>query len=125
MDASDAWRYGLAIFLVLTAIGITWVMFRMASVLGRVATMLEGVTAEVVPMLGKASITMDHVNSELAKVGQITDSAVDATAKVDQTVRAVSAAVSRPAKAVAGATAGVGQAVGSFRLRRSQRGGIV
>src|SRR3712207_3456437 len=125
MDASDAWRYGLAIFLVLTAIGITWVMFRLASVLGEVPTMLEGMTRELVPMLGKASVTMDHVNAELSKVGQITASAVDATAKVDQTVRAVSAAISRPAKAVAGATAGVGQAVGSFRLRRSQRGGIV
>src|SRR3954453_19804315 len=124
MDSSDAWRIALAIFLVLTALGLTFVFVRLAGVLGNVSTMLRGLTGEIVPMLGKATVTIDHVNDELVKVGEITDHAVDATAKVDETVRAVSGALARPAKAVAGATAGIGHAFSSFRSRRSQRGGI-
>ena len=48
---------------------------------------LEQTMSEVVPMLGKASTTLDHVNDELGKVGHITDSAVDAADKLDSTVR--------------------------------------
>jgi hypothetical protein len=125
MNSTDAWHIALAIFLVLTALGLTFVFVRLAGVLGRVATMLEGLTGEIVPMLGKASVTIDHVNEELVKVGEITDHAVDATAKADETVRAVSSALAKPAKAVAGVTAGIGHAFSSFKSRRTQRGGIV
>ena len=52
-----------------------------------------------------SSIEVNHVNDELEKVGHITDSAVDATDKVDSAVRAVSDAVQKPAKAAAGFTA--------------------
>ena len=34
-------------------------------------------------MLGKVSMSLDHVNDELEKVGTITNCAVDATEKVD------------------------------------------
>ena len=87
--------------------------------------MLEQLTERLMPMLGQVSETLDHVNSELAKVETITDSAVDATVKVDQTVRTVSTTVQKPVKAVAGVSAGVGHAVASFMSRRRQRGGAV
>src|SRR5215210_5342707 len=118
MDASDAWRIALAIFLVLTAIGLLLVFLRLAGTFARVNTMLEQLTERLMPMLGQASVTLDHVNSELSKVEVITDSAVDATAKVDQTVRAVSLAIQKPVKAVAGVSAGVGHSLASFRSRR-------
>src|ERR671938_593815 len=102
MDSSDAWRIALAVFLVLTALGLTFMLVRLAGVLGRVSPMLAGLPAELLPILGKTSVTVDHVNDELGKVGQITDSAVDATASVDATVRTVSHAVTRPVKAAAG-----------------------
>jgi uncharacterized protein YoxC len=125
MHASDAWRYALAAFLILTGLGLTFVFLRVAGTLGRVNTMLDGLVQEVVPMLNKVSTSIDHVNSELDKVGHITDSAVDATDKVDQTVRAVSEAVSRPVKAAAGLSAGIRHSVDSFRAKRGQRGGVV
>jgi uncharacterized protein YoxC len=125
MDASEAWRYALAAFLILTALGLTFVLLRMAGTFGRVNTMLDGLIQELVPMLSKVSTSIDHVNSELDKVGHITDSAVDATDKVDQTVRAVSEAVSRPVKAASGFSAGIKHSVDSFRAKRSQRGGVV
>jgi hypothetical protein len=81
--------------------------------------------AEVVPMLGKVSTSLDHVNDELEKVGHITDSAVDATDKVDSAVRAVSQAVQKPAKAAAGFTDGVSHAFETFRAKRDRRGGVL
>jgi uncharacterized protein YoxC len=123
--SSDAWRYALGVFLVLTAVGIVIVLFRFAGTLQRVNTALDAVMGEVVPLLGKVSISLDHVNDELEKVGHITDSAVDATDKVDSAVRAVSDAVQKPAKAAAGFTDGVSHAFETFRAKRDRRGGVL
>ncbi|HEY0389233.1 MAG TPA: hypothetical protein VGC71_12400 [Gaiellales bacterium] len=125
MDASDAWRYALAAFLILTGIGLTYMLLRLGGLLGRATTSIEQAMTEVMPMLGKASTTLDHVNEELGKVGHITDSAVDAADKLDSTVRTLSSVLGKPAKAVSGVSAGVSQAFQSFRSKRNQRGGVV
>ena len=124
-SSSDAWRYALAAFLILTAIGLVVVLLRFSGTLQRVNTALDAVMGEVVPMLGKVSVSLDHVNDELEKVGHITDSAVDATDKVDSAVRAVSDAVQKPAKAAAGFTEGVSHAFETFRAKRYRRGGVL
>ena len=106
-------------------IGLVLVLVRLSGTLQRVNTALDGVVGEVVPMLGKVSTSLDHVNDELEKVGHITDSAVDATDKVDSAVRAVSDAVQKPARAAAGFTEGVSHAFETFRAKRDRRGGVV
>jgi len=123
--SSDAWRYALAVFLVLTGAGLAFVLVRLAATLAHVNNALDGLLGEVLPMLGKVSTSLDHVNDELDKVGHITDSAVDATDKVDSAVRAVSDALQRPAKAAAGFTEGVSHAFETFRAKRDRRGGMV
>ena len=125
VTASDAWQYALAVFLILTAIGLVIVLLRLSGTLQRINLALDGVFGEVVPMLGKVSGSLDHVNDELEKVGHITDSAVDATDKVDSAVRAVSDAVSKPARAAAGFTDGVSHAFETFRAKRDRRGGVL
>jgi uncharacterized protein YoxC len=125
VTSSDIWRYALAVFLVLTGIGACFALLRVGSTLGRVNRMLDGIMGELVPMLAKVSTSLDHVNEELDKVGRITDSATDATAKVDATVRAVSDAISKPFRAVSGFTAGVSHGFGVFKNKRDQRGGVV
>jgi hypothetical protein len=125
MDPSDVARYALALFLVLTGIGLVYMLVRLGNLFGQATSTLEQTTTEVMPMLGKASVTLDHVNDELSKVNHITDSAVDATDKLDSTVRTLSSVVGKPAKVVSGASAGVSQAFQSFRSKRSQRGGMV
>jgi uncharacterized protein YoxC len=125
MDASDAARYALALFLILSGVGLVYMLVRLGNLFGQATTTLEQTTTEVVPMLGKASVTLDHVNDELAKVNHITDSAVDATDKLDSTVRTLSSVVGKPVKVVSGASAGVSQAFQSFRSKRNQRGGVV
>jgi uncharacterized protein YoxC len=123
--SSDVWRYALAAFLVLTGVGLCFALIRAASTLGRVNAMIDGLMQELVPMLAKVSTSLDHVNEELDKVGRITDSATDATAKVDATVRTVSEAISKPFRAISGATAGISHGFGVFKNKRDQRGGVV
>jgi len=62
MDASDAWRIALAIFLILTGVGITYALVRLGGLFSTADTSLKQTMGEVVPMLGKASTTIDHVN---------------------------------------------------------------
>jgi len=125
MEASDVWRWALGAFLILTGIGLTYMLIRLGGLLGTATKSIDQAMQEVVPMLGKASTTLDHVNDELTKVGHITDSAVDAADSLDHTVRTLSSVVSKPVKVVSGASAGVTHAIQSFRSKRSQRGGVV
>ena len=123
--STDIWHYAFAVFLLLTGIGACFALVRAGMTLGRVNEVLDGVMKELIPMLGKASVSLDHVNEELDKVGRITASATDATAKVDATVRSVSEAVSKPFRAVSGFTAGIAHGFGVFKNKRDQRGGVV
>ena len=125
MSSTDVWHYALALFLILTGVGLTYMLVRMGGTLQEVTLSLKQVMTELVPMLGKTSVTLDHVNDELGKVSHITDSAVDAADSLDHSVRAVSAAVGKPVKAASGFTAGVSGAFNSFKARRDQRGGVV
>jgi hypothetical protein len=125
MDSTDAWHIALAVFLVLTGVTLAYVFFRLSKLLGDVETHLDETMVEVVPMLGKASITLDHVNDELEKVGKITDSAVGAVGTVDHAARAASSAAAKPAKVVSGLSEGVEHAFQSLKSKRRQRGGVV
>jgi hypothetical protein len=123
--STDIWHYALAVFLLLTGVGACFALLRTGSTLGRVNMLIDGLMGELVPMLSKVSISLDHVNEELDKVGRITDSATDATAKVDATVRTVSEAISKPFQAIAGFTSGISHGFGVFKNKRDQRGGVV
>jgi len=123
--STDIWHYALAVFLLLTGIGACFALLRVGSTLGHVNTALDGVMGELVPMLAKTSTSLDHVNEELDKVGRITDSATDATAKVDATIRSVSEAISKPFQAIAGFASGITHGFGVFKNKRDQRGGVV
>jgi hypothetical protein len=125
VHASDTWRYALAVFLILTGVGLTYMLVRLGGLLGRATTSLEEAMTEVIPMLGKASTTLDNVNDELGKVSHITDSAVDATDKLDSSVRTLTSLLGKPAKAASGVSAGISHAFQSFRSKRDQRGGVL
>jgi hypothetical protein len=70
-------------------------------------------------VINKAGGTVDRVNHQLDKIDPATDSAVDALAAVDQTVRAVSFAVKRPIEKLVGLTAGASHGWATLRARRS------
>ena len=125
MDSTDAWQIALALFLILTGLGLAYVLVRVGGLVGDVDRHLDASMVEVLPMLGKASITLDHVNSELEKVGRMTDSAADAVDTVDRAARATSSAAAKPVKAVSGLSEGIEHAFESLKSKRRQRGGVV
>lgn len=125
MSSTDVWHYALAAFLILTGVGLIYMLVRLGGLLSRATISIEQSMTEVVPMLGKASTTLDLVNDELGKVSHITDSAVDATDKLDSSVRTLSSLLGKPAKAASGVSAGISHAFQSFRSKRDQRGGVL
>ena len=125
MSSTDTWHYALAIFLILTGAAGAYALVRVGILLTTVDKDLDRTMDEVLPMLGKASVTLDHVNDELEKVGHITESAVDAVDTVDHVARAASSAASKPVRVISGITAGIEHAFESLRNKRDQRGGVV
>ncbi len=104
----------LAIFLVLTGVGIAWVAFELGATLQQLSSFIRGTQEEVMPVISKVGTTVDHVNSQMEKLDRITDSAVDAADNADTAVRAVSLAVTRPVQKVSGFAAGVSHGVADF-----------
>lgn len=111
-------RYAAAFFFVVVAIGLLVALLRTARVLTRVDKLLGDLDQEIVPLLNKTGTTVDEVNSELARVNEITQAVVDMTQKMESMAGSVENVVTKPARKVAGFGAGVSQAISSF-LRRN------
>lgn len=113
-----AWRIALAFLLVIIAVALVYALVRAGRVLQKVEKLVQDLDVELVPVLRKASTTVDEVNAELDKVNDITASVAEMTERVDAATRAVENAVSTPAKKAAAFTSGVSQTVSSFFGRR-------
>jgi uncharacterized protein YoxC len=114
----------LAIFLILVGAGIAWVSLELGATLQRLSAFIKGTQEEVLPVINKVGTTVDHVNAQMQKLDQITDSAVDAADSADTAVRAVSFAVTRPIQKVTGFAAGVSHGVADFKTGRSWRSAV-
>jgi uncharacterized protein YoxC len=122
--ASDAAWIALAVFLVAVGLALGWAFFRLAATFSRLSSFIRGTERELLPVIAKVGGSVDRVNAELDKLGQASDSAVDAVQQVDQAVRAVSFAVKRPVQKLTGFAAGVSHGWASLRARRDWRGAV-
>ena len=122
--ASDVAWIALAVFLVVVGLGLGWAFFQLAATFSRLSALIRGTERELLPVVAKVGGTVDRVNTELDKLGQASDSAVDAVENVDQAVRAVSFAVRRPVQKVTGLAAGASHGFATLRKRRSWRGAV-
>lgn len=122
--ASDAAWIGLAVFFVVTGLALGWAFLRLGSTFGRLSSFIRGTERELLPVITKAGGTVDRVNAELDKLGQASDSAVDAVESVDQAVRAVSFAIKRPVQKLTGLSAGLSHGFASLRARRDWRSAV-
>jgi uncharacterized protein YoxC len=114
----------LAIFLILTGIGIAWVAFELGATLQQLSSFIRGIQDEALPVISKVGTTVDHVNSQMQKLDRVTDSAVDAAESADTAVRAVTLAVTRPVQKVSGFAAGVSHGIADFKTKRSWRSAV-
>lgn len=118
-SAGDAAYLALSFFLVLVAVGIVWVCWKLGETFGRLSSFIRGAERDVLPVVSKVGTTVDHVNAQMEKVDRMTDSAVDAVQSADVAVRTVSAAVTAPVRKLSGLGAAVSHGVADFKANRS------
>jgi len=123
-SASDIAYLALALFLVLAGLGLGYALLRLAGTFQRLSSLIQGTETELLPVINKAGGSLDRVNNELDKLDQVTDSAVDAVAAVDQTVRAVNVAVKTPVKKAAGITSGITHGWATLKAKRDWRSAV-
>jgi hypothetical protein len=121
MDWADVLRAAAAFFLVLTALGLTYVLVRLAGTLERLNVLITNVDREGVPVIGKVATTVDQVSHELEHVDRILVTTADGVESADRTVRHVGRVLEVPVGKAAEASAWVGGATSGFRARRAER----
>src|SRR5438309_11950679 len=114
-SAGDVAYVALALFLVLAGLGVAYVCLKLGGTLQRLSAFIKGAQDEVLPVVAKVGMTVDHVNAQMKKVDRMTDSAVDAADSVDAAVRAVSLAVTRPVQMLTGFAAGLRPGGAAFK----------
>ena len=118
-SAGDVAYIALSIFLVLVALGFAWIAWKLGETFGRLSAFIRGAQDEVLPVVSKVGTTVDHVNAQMQKVDQMTDSAVDAVQSADAAVRTLSAAVTAPVRKLSGLSAGISHGFANFKVHRS------
>ena len=116
--AVDILWIALSAFLIVVALGLGFLFFRLAGAVGRLSGFIKGLEQEVLPVINKVGGTIDRTNQQLDKVDLVTDSAVDAAESVDTAIRAVTMAVTRPVQRISGLAAGITHGFASLRARR-------
>jgi hypothetical protein len=120
--ALDGMWIALSVFLVVVALGLAYVLFRLGATVGRLTSLIQGLEREVLPVINQAAGTMERVNAQLDKVDRVTDSAVDAADNVDTAVRAVTLALTKPVQKISGLVEGIAHGAATLRVRRDVRG---
>lgn len=120
-EAIDGLWIALSVFLVLVALGLTYLLVRLGGTVGQLTSYLSGLERETLPVINEAGGTVQRVNAQLDKADVVTDSAVDIADNVDTAVRAVTFAITRPVQLIAGLAEGITHAFASLRVRKSPR----
>jgi uncharacterized protein YoxC len=120
-EAIDALWIALSVFLVLVALGLTYVLVRLGGTIGQLTSFLGGLEREVLPVINETGGTIQRVNAQLDKADRVTDSAVDIADSADTAVRAVTMAITRPVQKIAGLAEGIAYGLSSLRARKSPR----
>jgi hypothetical protein len=114
----------LSVFLLALGLAGAYALWRLGGTFQRLSSLIAGTEREVLPVVEKVGGTVDRVNTELDKVGVITDSAVDAVDSADTAVRAVSWAVTKPVQKVTGLVTGLSYGASTLATQRDWRGAV-
>ena len=116
--AGDVARYALAAFLLLSGLGLAYMLFQLGGTFSRLSSFIRGTEQELLPVINKAGGKVDRVNLQLDKMDHVTDSAVDMAESADTAVRAVTFAIQKPVTKVSGLAAGLTH--GAARLKATR-----
>jgi hypothetical protein len=117
--AGDVARYALAAFLLLSGLGLAWMLFQLGATFSRLSSFIRGTERELLPVINKTGGTVDRVNLQLDKMDRVTDSAVDMADSADTAVRAVSMAIQKPVTKISGLAAGISHGAAKLKTSRS------
>jgi uncharacterized protein YoxC len=120
--AVDGLWIALSFFLVVVALALAYLLFRLGGTVGRLTSFIQGLEKEVLPVINQAGGTIERVNMQLDKVDRVTDSAVDAADSMDTAVRAVTLALTKPVQKISGLVEGIAHGAASLRARGDFRG---
>lgn len=111
----------MSFFLVVTALGLAYVLLRMGGTFTRLNIFVKRLDEEVIPLLLQLQTTLDEVNEQLKNVDGMVDTLSGVTQRVDRMTKTVSSVITNPVKKAAGLSAGLSEAVssmfGSYRGR--------
>ena len=116
--AGDIARYALAAFLLLSGLGLAYMLFQLGGTFSRLSSFIRGTERELLPVITKTGGTVDRVNAQLDKVDLVTDSAVDMAQSADTAVRAVTHAIQTPVTRISGLAAGLAHGVSKLKATR-------
>jgi hypothetical protein len=109
------------VFLLAVGLALAYALLRLGGTFARLSALISGTQDEVLPVITKVGVTVDHVNGQLEKVDVMTDSAVDAVDSADTAVRAVSLAITRPVQKASALAAGLAYGFADLRVNRDWR----
>ena len=116
--AGDIARYALAAFLLLSGLGLAYMLVRLGGTFSRLSSFIQGTERELLPVITKSGGTVDRVNAQLDKMDLVTDSAVDMAQSADTAVRAVTMAIQKPVTKVSGLAAGLSHGASKLKATR-------
>jgi hypothetical protein len=116
--AGDVARYALAAFLLLSGLGLAYMLFQLGGTFSRLSSFIRGTERDLLPVITKTGGTVDRVNLQLDKMDRVTDSAVDMADSADVAVRSVTHAIQKPVTKVSGLAAGLSHGASKLKVSR-------
>lgn len=93
---------------------LAWMFFRLANIFSTTEKTIKEVSEEVLPLLGKAHVTVDNVNSQLSQLDEAVGDVADITGELDQTTTVITRGVRGGVIKVSSATAGLSKGISAF-----------
>jgi hypothetical protein len=102
MDARQLLGIGLYVVLIALCLTGIWALVAVVRAARSTTRLLDHLDVKLPPLIDKASVTLDEVNIEMARVDGLVTQLEEVSDRVTSTTRAASEIVGAPAAAVAG-----------------------
>jgi hypothetical protein len=107
-------RSALFVALAIAFLVLAWMFLRLARIFSVTEKTIRDISEQLVPLLGKAHITVDNINSQLSQLDEAVGDVADITGELDQTTTVITRGVRGGVIKVSSATAGLSKGIGAF-----------
>jgi hypothetical protein len=107
-------RSALFVALAVAFLVLAWMFLRLARIFSVTEKTIRDISEQLVPLLGKAHITVDNINSQLSQLDEAVGDVADITGELDQTTTVITRGVRGGVIKVSSATAGLSKGIGAF-----------